>query len=286
MPVLTPKQALQLSVAVALATCVLKGLAAWLAGSVAYFSDAVESLVNVAGAAFALAMVHYASQPADDGHPYGHGKAEYFSAAFEGGMIFLASLAILASAAERLANPRPVEALGWSTLLAATASLANFAVARILLRTARAHRSIAAEADARHLATDVLTTAGVIVGVALAVVSGQSWLDPAIAIAVALNILREGWLLLRRSIDGLMDHALGPDDLARLRAALDAELVEGSRYIGLRTRRAGTMSFAFLTLRVPGDWSVARAHAAADLMENAARRLGVTLATHIEPDAR
>ncbi|GAA5236270.1 cation transporter [Verticiella sediminum] len=286
MPALTPRQALQVSVAVAILTTLLKGLAAWITGSVAFFSDALESLVNVTGAAFALAMVIYAQQPPDAEHPYGHGKAEYFSAAFEGGMIFLAALAILVSAAERIVHPRPIEALGWGTALAVLATLANLLVARLLLAAARTHRSIAAEADARHLMTDVFTTAGVIAGVALAVLTGHVWLDPLLAMLVALNILREGWRLLRRSVDGLMDHALNPAELASLEAALAACLVDGVHYVGLRTRKAGALRFAHVQVHVPGDWSVTRAHELADRVEAAAQAVGITLTTHIEPAQR
>lgn len=279
----TPQQALWLSIAAALSTLALKFGAWWLTDSVGYLSDALESLVNVAGATFALAMVTLARAPADASHPYGHGKAEYFSAAFEGVLIFVAALAILVAAGERLLDPRPVGELGLGTALSVAASAANFAVAGVLFRVGRAHRSLALEADARHLMTDVWTTAGVIAGVALSRLSGWHWLDPLVAATVAINILREGWLLMHRSVDGLMDRALAGEDIARIEAILASFEAEGCRFENLRTRAAGVTRFAHVDLRVPGEWSVARAHRLADAIEAAVERADIVLTTHIEP---
>lgn len=280
----TPRRALLLSIAVAVATLAMKAGAWWSTGSVGYLSDALESLVNLAGATFALVMVTYARMPADEEHPYGHGKAEYFSAAFEGSMIFVAALAILVAAFGRLLHPRALGQLEVGTALSVGASVVNFAVARVLFRVARAHRSLALEADARHLMTDVWTTAGVIVGVGLASLSGWHWLDPAVAIAVSLNILREGFGLMRRSASGLMDRALDPAQIERIEAVL-AELTLGrSACANLRTRAAGPSQFAHVDLRVPGDWTVAEAHALADKIEQEVEaRTGTRLTTHIEP---
>lgn len=281
---LTPKQALLLSVGAAVVTIVLKMGAWWLTGSVAYLSDALESLVNLAGASFALWMVSYASMPPDSGHPYGHSKAEYFSAAFEGGLIFIAAVAIVVTAGERLLNPQPIAQLGVGTVLSVVASLINFLVARALFQVACVHRSLALEADARHLMTDVWTTAGVVVGVGLAYTSGLGWLDPVVAIGVALNILREGWMLMSRSVNGLMDRALDAEEIEAIEAVLDSFAAQGCRYANLTTRAAGALSFAHVDLRVPPDWTVLRAHDLADAVEAAVEaRTGVQIRTHIEP---
>ena len=283
MKTLSPRQALSLSIGAALATIALKSAAWWLTGSVGFLSDALESLVNIAGASFALLMVSLAQMPPDADHPFGHGKAEYFSAAFEGMLIFVAALAILAASVERLLNPQPLGALGWGTTLSVLASLINFAVARLLFQVGRAHRSVALEADARHLMADVWTTAAVVVGVGLAWFSGLYWLDPLVAIAVALNILREGWHLMRRSVDGLMDRALDDDEIARIEAVLASFRPRGCHFDNLRTRAAGAMRFALVDMRVPGHWSVEQAHDLADEVEEAVLRAGILLDTHVEP---
>ncbi len=285
MRILGPHQAIRLSVAAALGTMAIK-VAAWgLTGSVGFLSDALESSVNLAGALFALWMLRWAHEPADDEHPFGHGKAEYFSAVFEAGLISLAALLIIGAAVERLLDPQPIERLGIGSLFAIAASLLNLVVARILMASGRAHRSVALEADARHLMTDVWTTAGIIVGVGLAWASGWHWLDPVVAIAVALNILREGWKLMRGSVDGFMDRALDPGEIARIEAVLASYEGRGIGFDNLRTRQAGAQRFAHVDLRVPGDWSVIRAHDAADEIERAVGLAvaGVLLETHVEP---
>ncbi len=284
MTTFTPRQALLLSLAAALLTIAMKTGAWWLTGSIGYLSDALESVVNLAGAGFALWMVSYARQPADDDHQYGHGKAEYFSAAFEGGLIFIAALIILLTAGERLLNPQPIAGLGAGTLLSIGASLINFLVARVLLRVGREHRSLALEADARHLMADVWTTAGVVAGVGVAAATGWLWLDPVVAGAVALNILREGWELMRRSIDGLMDRALSDEEVAAIERVLDEGSPPGCTHAKLTTRAAGALHFAHAELLVPGYWTVADAHALADALERAvAERTGTRLAIHLEP---
>lgn len=280
---LTPRQALGISVLAALLTILMKAGAWWLTGSVGFLSDALESLVNLAGAGFAFAMVSWAQVPADDEHPFGHGKAEYFSAGFEGVLIFVAALAILVAAAERLLDPQPIESLGLGSSLTVGASLLNFLVARMLFRVARTHRSVALEADARHLIADVWTSAGVIVGVSLASISGWLWLDPVVAAGVALNILREGWKLMCRSAGGLMDRALEPEEIAEIEAVLDRFAGRGCRFDNLRTRASGAVRFAYVDLRVPGDWSVSRSHALADEIEQAVEAAGFRLSTHVEP---
>ncbi|HEY6355230.1 MAG TPA: cation diffusion facilitator family transporter, partial [Burkholderiaceae bacterium] len=202
---------LKLSVAVAVATMALKFGAWWLTGSVGLLSDALESLVNLAGAAFALLMVTVAAAPPDQDHPYGHHKAEYFSSGFEGLLILAAALGIIWAAAERLFHPQPLQSLGLGLGLSVLSSVINGALAYAMMRKAREHRSVALEADARHLFTDVWTSAGVVVGLMAVAVTGWLWLDPVIAIAVALNIVREAVRLLWGATDGLMDRALEPD---------------------------------------------------------------------------
>lgn len=280
----TPRQALLLSILVALLTIGMKTAAWWLTGSVGYLSDALESVINLAAATFALVMVTYAHRPPDDDHPFGHGKAEYFSAAFEGGLIFIAALAIFVAAAERLVHPQPIGDLGLGMMLSIGASVLNFMVARLLFRVARSHRSMALEADARHLMTDVWTTAGVILGVSLAQATGLHWLDPLVAVAVATNILREGWNLMYRAVNGLMDRALDDDEVRAIETILERYAEHhGCRFLNLRTRSAGTRHFAQVDIRVPGDWSVTRAHNLADAVEVEVRQSGTLLTTHIEP---
>lgn len=280
---LTAAQALLLSLLAALLTIGLK-TAAWHAtGSVGFLSDALESLVNLLAAAFALIMVLYARQPPDVGHPYGHGKAEYFSAAFEGALILAAALAIGVAAIERWLHPKELQALSLGVVLSILASLINLAVARILFIVGRNQRSVALEADARHLMTDVWTTAGVIVGVSLALLSGWLWLDPLVAILVALHILREGLGLLIKASRGLMDRALSNKEEAELRQRVEAILPPPCQYADLRTRRSGHNRFADLKLRVPGQWSITQAHLLADQLEKQLAREGYTVYTHLEP---
>ena len=283
---MTPNQALWLSVTAAFATIALKW-AAWRAtGSVGFLSDALESGVNLAGAAFALAMVWYAGKPPDPGHPYGHGKAEYFSSAFEGALIAVAVAGIFFAAFQRLVDPQPLHALGLGVVLSVIASLVNLAVARVLLHVGRTHRSMATEADGRHLMTDVWTTAGVIVGVGVASVSGWHWLDPVVAIVVALNILREGWMLVSRSVNGLMDGALPEHDIRRIQATLRRlELAPGGgTFANLRTRQSGANRFAFVELHVPAQWSVERADRLAGAAERGVSELGMTLVVRVTSD--
>ncbi len=260
---------LKLSVAVAVTTIVLKAGAWWITGSVSLLSDALEALVNLAGATFALMMVVVAAQPADNEHPFGHHKAEYFSSGFEGALILVAALAIVWAALERFWSPQPLQSLGWGLGLSLVSSALNAALAWAMVRKAREHRSIALEADARHLFTDVWTSAGVVVGLLGVVATGWLWLDPAVAIAVALNIVREGVSLLRRSIDGLMDRALEP----QVRAQIDKVLADFDHHVlrfdHLATRRAGARRFIELHMHLPGDWSLTRAAALRSAVEQA-----------------
>ena len=274
-----------LSIGAAVATIALKTLAWWITGSVGLLSDALESFVNLAGASFALWMILVTRSPADHSHPFGHGKAEYFSSGFEGILILGAALAIIWAAAERLVAPQPIESPGWGLVWSAAATSINFAVARVLGRAAERFNSIALRADSRHLMTDVWTSAGVIAGVALVAWTGWLRLDPLIAIAVGLNITREAWHLLRESVDGLMDRSLDGAELVRARAVLESFHARGVAFTGLRTRRAGASAFLQVVVLVPGDWQVRAGHALLDEIESAlvAALPGVEVTTHLEP---
>ncbi len=250
---------LKLSVAVAVATITLKTGAWWLTDSVGLLSDALESLVNLAGAIFALAMVTVAAQPPDDEHPYGHHKAEYFSSGFEGVLILVAALAIIWAAVHRLLVPQPLALLGWGIALSVISSAMNGALAFAMLRKAREHRSMALEGDARHLYTDVWSSAGVVAGLFSVQATGWQWLDPLVAIGVAGNIAREGVLLVWRSADGLMDHALEAEVQAEISRTLDGFRHPTIRFDHVVTRRAGQRRFVELHMHMPAGWTLGRA---------------------------
>lgn len=262
MPAMQARSYLKLSVAVALVTIALKSAAWWWTGSISLAADGLESLVNLAGAVFALAMVTLAAQPPDDNHPYGHHKAEYFSSGFEGILIIAAALGIAWGAVHRWQHPEPLEGIGLGVLLAVLSSVLNGVLAWAMLRKAREVNSVALEGDARHLFTDVWTSVGVVAGLIGVMLTGWQWLDPLMALLVALNILREGVHLLRESSAGLMDEALDADDLARVEAVL-ARFRSGhpARFDHLATRRAGQRRFVDLHLHLPAGWTLA--HAAA-----------------------
>ena len=269
-----PRRLLMASIAVALATIALKTGAWAITGSVALLSDAMESLVNLAAAVFGLAMVTVAAQPADDEHPYGHHKAEYFSSGFEGLLIVLAALGIGWLAVMRLLSPAPIEAVGWGLALSVVSSALNGALAWLMLHSARAHRSKALEADARHLLTDVWTTGGVIVGVGAVALTGWWWLDPVVAIAVALNIVKEGVHLMWESSQGLMDEAVEPEVLDDIRRTIDAfnqrdDLGKDIRFDHLVARRAGQRRFLDVHLHMPAHWTLGRAAAVRAEVERA-----------------
>jgi cation diffusion facilitator family transporter len=261
---------LKLSIAVAVATIALKTGAWWFTGSVGLLADAMESVVNLAGAMFALAMVTVAAQPADDDHPFGHHKAEYFSSGFEGVLIFAAALAIIWAAVNRLLSPQPLEQLTLGLVLSVAASALNGALAWAMLKKARAHRSMALEADARHLFTDVWTSAGVVLGLLAVAATGWAWLDPVIAIAVAANVAREGFSLVRRSADGLMDRAVDPAVQQQIDAVLDGFAHPKTlRFDHVNTRRAGQRMFVDLHMHMPPSWSLQRAAALRTSVEQA-----------------
>jgi cation diffusion facilitator family transporter len=260
---------LKLSIAVALATIALKTGAWWLTDSVGLLSDALESLVNLAGAIFALMMVTWAAQPPDADHPYGHHKAEYFSSGFEGVLILVAALAIMATAVHRFFNPQPLEQLGLGLVLSVVSSALNGALAFAMLRKAREHRSMALEGDARHLITDVWTSAGVVVGLLAVQATGWLWLDPVIAIALAANIAREGVMLVWRSADGLMDQALEPEVRGQIDQALAEFAVHTIRFDHVVTRRAGARRFVDRHMHMPAGWTLGRAAAVRTTVEQA-----------------
>ena len=274
-----------LSIAAALITMGLKLLAWRMTGSVGLLSDALESLVNLGGAVMALMMLRIAAQPPDHDHAYGHGKAEYFSSGFEGMLIFIAGGLILWEAVPRLLDPHPLQQAWLGLAVSALASVVNLLVALILKRAGRQHRSITLEADSHHLMTDVWTSIGVLVGVALVALTGWRILDPLIAIAVAINILWTGLRLLRESADGLMDAAWDADDLKRLEAVLAEFSGDQVQFHAIRTRRAAAQRFVSFHLLVPGAWPVQQAHELAERVESRLTGLmpGVTAITHIEP---
>lgn len=274
-----------LSIAAALATILLKGWAWWITGSVGLLSDALESFVNLAGAMMALAMLTLAARPADDNHAHGHGKAEYFSSAFEGFLILIAAVAISYAAIERLLNPQPLEAVGFALVISVVASIINLATSRTLMNVGKKYKSITLEADAHHLMTDVWTSAGVIVGVGLVWLTGWLWLDPVIALLVALNILWTGWQLLQRSAAGLMDVSIPEVELQAIEAILDGYRKHGLKFHALRTRQAGTRAFITVHVLVPGAWTIQHGHDWSERIE-ADIRQAVThahITTHLEP---
>ena len=275
-----------LSIAAALATITLKSGAYYLTGSVGLLSDAIESLVNLAGAIMALIMLIIAARPADEDHVYGHSKAEYFASVTEGILILGAAAGIIITAVQRIINPRPIEQLGIGLAVSIAASVINFIVSRILLNAGRTRHSISLEADAHHLMTDVWTSVGVIGGVAITGFTGWSTLDPIVAILVALNIVWTGFQLVRRSVSGLMDEALHEDDQLKIKDVMDTYRKKGVGFHALRTRQAAARRFVSVHVLFPGDLTIHDAHHIAEDFENDVRiALGgvTTVFTHLEP---
>jgi cation diffusion facilitator family transporter len=274
-----------LSIAAALATIAIKAGAWWLTGSVGLLSDALESIVNLVAAGMTLWMLALSARPPSEEHAYGFSKAEYFASGLEGALIFAAALAIGWAAVDRLLHPQPIERVTLGLALSVGASLINFAVARVLLAAAQRYRSIALEADAHHLMTDVWTSAGVVAAVAMVALTGWTTLDPLIALAVAANIVRTGFALVRRSALGLLDRSLPADQRAVVERLLERHRADGIEFHALRTRAAAGRSFISMHLLVPGDWTVQRAHDQAEAIEHeiAAAVAGASVFTHIEP---
>jgi cation diffusion facilitator family transporter len=265
----SPKTLLWVSVVVAIITITLKTLAWYITDSVGLLSDAMESFVNLASAIFALMMVTIAQRPADEDHPYGHHKAEYFSSGFEGILIIAAAMGIVWAAGHRLFDPQPIQAVGWGLALSVVSSALNGGLAWVMFRAARVHRSIALEADARHLVTDVWTSVGVVVGIAAVAFTGWLWLDAVVAIGVALNILWEGFHLMWRSSQGLMDEAVEPEVMEEIQKALDGFAHPTIRFDHLTTRRSGQRRFVDLHMHMPASWSLGRAAALRTSVEQA-----------------
>lgn len=274
-----------LSIAAALVTIGLKTTAWQLTGSVGLASDAAESVVNLIAAIVALIALRAAAKPPDAAHMYGHTKAEYLSSALEGGLIFVAAAAILYTAVQRFLDPQPVENGVVGLGVSVVAAVINGAVAWVLLRAGRQHNSITLRADGHHLLTDVWTSAGVLVGVGLVVLTGWQRLDPVVAFLVGLNIIWTGWRLLRDSADGLMDVSWSKEDNAALIDVVGRFTGEEVKVHNLRTRQAGRLRFAQMHLLVPGSWSVTRGHDLADAIELAIRERfpDVRVITHLEP---
>lgn len=275
----------RVSLVVAFFVIVLKFTAYWLTGSVSLLSDALESIVNILGASATMWALAVSEMPPDDEHAHGHDKAEYFSSGFEGALVLIAAIVIIVTAVERLITPEPVTMDTRALALVIGTSLINYFAARWLMRAAKAHDSIALEADSHHLMSDVLTSVGVTIGVIAAVVSGYGWIDPVVAILVGLNIIRTGWDLLRRSVDGLLDASLLPADHSRVHAVIDRFRSSVVDFHAIRTRRSGTRKFVTFHVLVPGHWSVQRGH---DLLEAIEIELHQAIPqlhviTHLEP---
>jgi cation diffusion facilitator family transporter len=276
------------SVLVGLAVLALKAVAWQLTGSLALMSDALESLVNLATALAVIVALRVARRPADDNHPYGHHKAEFFSAVLEGVLIVIAALFILREAYAGFLNPRALDAPLMGLAINAGASLINGLWAMILIRNGRRHRSPALVADGRHLMTDVVSSVGVLIGVALAFATGWWWLDPVMALLVALNILWSGWVVIRGSLSGLMDEAVSDEEMATIRrvisdAASDDAALEAH---DLRTRHAGQVTFIDFHLVMPGETTVEAAHDLCDRIEAALMEAlpDARVTIHVEPE--
>jgi cation diffusion facilitator family transporter len=275
-----------LSIATSIATLALKFGAYFLTDSVSLLSDALEALVNLAAGLVALTALTIAEQPADDRHTYGHDKAEYFSIGVEGTLILFAAASIIYAGWSRFMHPVLPQNLGWGISVGLLAAAMNFTTARLMLKVAAEHDSVTIEADAKHLLTDVWTSAGVLGGL-LVIVFMPEWniLDPLIAIAVGLHIVFTGVDLLRRSIDGLMDAALSSEEIDRTAQLIQAGLPAGASFHALRTRKAGATRFIEFHLLLPGETSVSASHALCDQIEaSIAAHLAKTSVTiHVEP---
>jgi cation diffusion facilitator family transporter len=274
-----------MSVTAAIATIGLKTAAYILTGSVGLLSDAIESIVNLVGALMALAMLTIAARPADEEHAFGHSKAEYFSSGVEGGLIVIAAISIAATAIRRLINPQPIEQIGLGLGISVLASLINLGVSIVLSRAGKRYQSITLEADARHLMTDVWTSAGVLVGVGAVALTGLERLDPIVALVVAGNIVWSGVNIMRRSVSGLMDTALPQEELDKIQGVLKIYKQEGIQIHALRTRQSGARRFVSFHVLVPGNWSVQYGHQLLERIEADLRRslTNLSVFTHLEP---
>ena len=273
-----------LSIAAAITTIVLKTVAYLLTGSVGLLSDAIESLVNLAGAVMALAMLTVAARPADDDHAYGHSKAEYFSSGVEGTLIMVAALAIAVAAVERLLSPKPLEQVGLGLVVSVAASLVNLGVALVLRRKSKEAHSITLEANAQHLLTDVWTSAGVVIGVGAVALTGWIRLDPIVALVVAANIIWTAVRIVRASVLGLMDTALPPGEREAVKRVLNKHAADGVQFHALRTRQSASRRFVSVHVLVPGAWTVHDGHQLLERIEADIRSAlpNASVLTHLE----
>ncbi|WP_246617663.1 cation diffusion facilitator family transporter [Rhizobium populisoli] len=261
-------------------------LAWWVTGSVALLSDGLESIVNVAAAVMAYFVIRYAQRPADHDHQFGHHKAEYLSAVVEGVLIVIAAMLIINEAWQGLVSPKLPEAPALGLGINAIAAVINAVWAQTLIREGRKHRSVALEADGRHIMSDVVTSAGVLIGLILVLITGNAVLDPILAILVACNIIWQGYKVISHSLGGLMDKALEPDEEAAVREAITLHSVGALGVHDLKSRRAGAAAFIDFHLVVPADMTVEEAHHICDRLEDAIKGIipGATLAIHVEPE--
>jgi len=286
MTVKSLKKFMYLSIAAAVVTILLKFTAYRVTGSIGFFSDALESIVNLLAALFGLIMLHVSEKPADEGHEFGHSKAEYFSSAIEGSLILLAAFSIIWSAVPRLIHPIALENINIGLLFSVGASLVNLAVGQMLIRNGKKSKSLLVEADGKHLMTDVWTSAGVIAGILLVKFTGILILDPIIAILVALNIVYTGYRLISRSTNGLMDASISETEIDQVKKYLDSLKEKDITYHSLMTRQAGQRKFISFHLLVPGAWTVQQGHENADIIEETIEDMfdePVTVTSHIEP---
>jgi cation diffusion facilitator family transporter len=274
-----------LSVGAAALTFIIKLAAAHLSGSVGLLSDALEAVVNLVAASIALVILKIVERPPDEGHPFGHDKAEYFSSGMESTFIVIAALSILYTAFKSLIEPQPLEQAGLGLALAIVAAVINLIVGQIIIRAGKKYDSITLEANGRHLMSDVWTSVGVVVGVAIAVITGQQWLDPVVAILVGVHIGWSGIRIFWRSVGGLMDTPIAEDEKRIVEAALDRSLVEGVEWHALRTRQSGARRFIEVHVLVPGAWTVQSSHDLAEGLEEEIRQNinYSTVMVHVEP---
>ena len=275
----------RLSLAASVITLALKFGAYWLTNSVGLLSDAIESLVNLAAAAVMLVMLVIAARPPDNEHAFGHDKAEFFSSGVEGALIVVAAIGIAVTAIERWITPQPVDVTVPGTVAAVAASVLNLAVARLLMRVGTREGSISLQADAQHLLTDVWTSVGVLVGLVAVALTGWTWLDGLIALAIAINIVRQGVQLVRRSALGLLDSALSSADQLAITSILDSYAAQNVTYHALRTRQSGARKFVTVHILVPGSWSVQTGHNMLEKIEHDLHAIlpHFVITTHLEP---
>jgi cation diffusion facilitator family transporter len=281
------KKFLYISIAAAILTISLKLFAYLLTNSVGILSDALESCVNLVAAVVALIMIRLAEKPPDQEHEFGHNKAEYFSSAIEGGLIVLAAFSIIWSAIPRIIHPQPLENIGIGLLVAVGASLINLAASNILIKNGKKYNSITLEADGKHLMTDVLTSAGVLLGIGLIKVTGWMRLDGIVAVGVAINIIWMGYTLIKRSALGLLDTAFPKDEMDSIRRVLEKYEQQNIQFHSLMTRQSGQRKFIFVHILMPGTMDIQQGHNLAEKVENDLRMLFpntlTTVFTHLEP---